>query len=323
MPDFNGNYIDLLIILVLIYFATEAWRHGFWVLLADFIAFLGSLLLSLRFYKYISDLLRANFNLAGSVANALGFLIAAILIESILGYVLGHLVFKIPPKIRKHKLNKFLGVIPGLGEGIILVSFLLTLIIALPVRPQIKSDVSQSRIGSYIIEKTTGVEQALNEVFGGVINDSLTYFTIKPNSDQSVPLDVAKLNLKVDEISETQLFNRVNEERKKLAIPELVWSPGIVVAARSHARDMWERRYFAHYSPEGEDVGDRLNKYKISYTFAGENLALAPTVSTAHTGLMNSEGHRANILEPKFKKIGIGVIDNGIYGKMFVQVFTN
>jgi len=46
-------------------------------------------------------------------------------------------------------------------------------------------------------------------------------------------------------------------------------------------------------------------------------------VSTAHVGLMNSEGHRENILDPKLNKIGIGVIDNGVYGKMFVQVFTN
>jgi uncharacterized protein YkwD len=86
---------------------------------------------------------------------------------------------------------------------------------------------------------------------------------------------------------------------------------------------MWERQYFGHISPEGRDIGDRLNAAGIGYSLAGENLALAPTVTTAQNGLMNSEGHRANILEPKFKKIGIGVIDNGIYGKMFVQVFTD
>jgi len=80
---------------------------------------------------------------------------------------------------------------------------------------------------------------------------------------------------------------------------------------------------FGHVSPDGEDVGDRLEKDGIKYAIAGENLALAPTVTTAQNGLMNSEGHRANILEPKFKKVGIGVIDNGVYGKMFVQVFTD
>jgi uncharacterized protein YkwD len=86
---------------------------------------------------------------------------------------------------------------------------------------------------------------------------------------------------------------------------------------------MWERKYFSHISPEGEDVGDRLDRHNINYFYAGENLALAPTTQTAHNGLMNSEGHRRNILEPQFRSVGIGVIDNGVYGKIFVQVFTD
>src|SRR3989344_8825954 len=94
--NFNGNYVDLLIILVLVYFATEAFRNGFWVILADFIAFLGSLLLSLRVYKYLSEILKTNFSLGGSVSNALGFLISAIFLESVLAYILGHVVHRLP-----------------------------------------------------------------------------------------------------------------------------------------------------------------------------------------------------------------------------------
>jgi len=90
----NGNYIDLIIILVLIYFATEAWRHGFWILLADFVSFLGSLILSLKFYKYISEFLKINFSLNLSIANALGFLFSAILVESFLGLFFGYLIYK-------------------------------------------------------------------------------------------------------------------------------------------------------------------------------------------------------------------------------------
>jgi len=70
-------------------------------------------------------------------------------------------------------------------------------------------------------------------------------------------------------------------------------------------------------------LGDRLDRAGIRYSFAGENLAMAPTLATAHNGFMNSEGHRANILEPKFRRGAVGVIDNGVYGKMFVQVFTD
>lgn len=319
----KGNYVDLIILVVLIYFAFQAFRHGFWVLLADFISFLGSLILSLRFYKYISDFLKLNFSLSFSISNALGFLITAIVFESILGILMGLLVSKLPEKIKIHKLNKLLGIIPGIGEGLILVAFLLTLLISFPVKPQIKNDLVQSKIGGYILEKTTTIEKDINEVFGGVINDTLTYITVKPGSEESVSLNIGSFNLVVDEKAEKEMLLKVNEERVKLAIPKLTWSDSLVGVARGHAMDMWERGYFAHISPDGKDVGDRLKKENITYIYAGENLALAPTVVTAHAGLMNSEGHRENILNSDFKKVGIGVIDNGFYGKMFVQVFSD
>jgi uncharacterized membrane protein required for colicin V production len=57
LPVLHGNYIDLLIILIFIFFITEAFRHGLWVILADFFAFWGSLLFSLRFYKIAASFL--------------------------------------------------------------------------------------------------------------------------------------------------------------------------------------------------------------------------------------------------------------------------
>lgn len=319
----RGNYIDLIILVILIYFTTEAFRHGFWVLIADFVSFLGSLILSLRFYKYVSEFLKINFSLSFSISNTLGFLISAIIFESILGIIFGLSVSKLPEKLRKHKLNKLLGVIPGIGEGLLLVAFLSTLLISFPLKPQIKNDLVKSRIGGYVLEKTTIVEKSINEIFGGVINDTLTYITVKPNSNELVPLKIESLNITIDEKAEEEMFNKINEERRKLAISELIKSDSLVVVARGHAKDMWEKSYFGHVSPDGKDVSYRLNLTRILYIYAGENLALAPTMLTAHTGLMNSQGHRENILDPRFKKVGIGVIDNGFYGKMFVQVFTD
>jgi len=319
----GGNWVDLLILIILLVFISEAGRVGFWVLLADFVSFAGSLLISLRGYQYIAGLLRANFSLPHSVSNALGFLFTAILVETILGYLLIAGIKKIPNKYWKGWWNKFLAVVPALGEGLILVSFVLTLIVSLPVNPKLKNGVSNSVVGSFLVRQTAGLEKGLHEIFGGVIEDSLTYLTIKPGSRDSIPLNIDSRNLTTDEVSEAEMFKLVNEERKKRGVRELTWSSEIVPVARSHSRDMWERSYFSHISPEGEDVGDRLDKGGVGYSFAGENLALAPTLTMAHNGLMNSEGHRANILEQKFRKIGIGVVDNGIYGKMFVQVFTD
>ena len=90
-----------------------------------------------------------------------------------------------------------------------------------------------------------------------------------------------------------------------------------------NAKDMMERGYFSHFSPEGNDVASRLNEAGVDYLVVGENLAYAPSVNLAHQGLMNSPGHRANILSADFGKVGIGVIDGGIYSKMFTQVFTD
>jgi uncharacterized protein YkwD len=93
--------------------------------------------------------------------------------------------------------------------------------------------------------------------------------------------------------------------------------------ARAHSADMLARGYFSHHSPEGKSAFDRLRAAKISFRLAGENLAFAPTVKLAHQGLMNSPGHRANILRPQYAKIGIGIMDAGARGIMVTQQFSN
>lgn len=60
----------------------------------------------------------------------------------------------------------------------------------------------------------------------------------------------------------------------------------------------------------------------IGFDVAGENLAFAPSVEVAHEGLMNSPGHRENILSPDFCRVGIGVQNSGVYGRMFSQEFA-
>lgn len=323
LPALKGNWVDLIILIILAYFVSEAWRVGFWVILADFLGFLLSLVIALRGYSFASELLQANFSLPHSLANALGFLLTAGISEAFFGFVLIKGVKKIPYKFWKKPWSNILATIPATGQGLIIVSFILTLVVSLPITSKIKADVTESRIGGFLVQQTSGLEAKLNEIFGGLVEDSLTYLTVRPGSREAIHINVERGELKEDEVAEAEMFRLVNDERKKRGIGELLWRSDVLPVARAHAKDMWEREYFGHVSPEGEDVGDRLDKAGVSYAIAGENLALAPTISTAHNGLMNSEGHRANILEPKFKRLAVGVIDNGVYGKMFVQVFTD
>jgi uncharacterized protein YkwD len=103
----------------------------------------------------------------------------------------------------------------------------------------------------------------------------------------------------------------------------LILDTGLQEVARAHSKDMFARGYFAHNTPDGLTPFDRMDKAGIKYITAGENLALAPDVETAHRGLMDSAGHKANILSADFGKVGIGVIKSSKYGEMFSQEFTN
>ncbi|MGH7246459.1 MAG: CAP domain-containing protein, partial [Candidatus Levyibacteriota bacterium] len=78
-----------------------------------------------------------------------------------------------------------------------------------------------------------------------------------------------------------------------------------------------------HYTLQGLSPFDRMSAADIIYTFAGENLAFSPNVNLAMQGLMNSKGHRENILSKNFHRVGVGVLDAGVYGEMFVQEFTD
>ena len=85
---------------------------------------------------------------------------------------------------------------------------------------------------------------------------------------------------------------------------------------------MIDKNYFDHTSPTYGSPFQMMSKHGVTYNYAGENLAGAPSVDIAHTNLMNSPGHRANILSPNYNYVGIGVKDGGPYGKMFVQEFV-
>lgn len=323
MYALHGNWVDLVILAILIFFIYQGFRDGFWSILIDFASFFSSLLISLRVYPFFSSILQSNFSFTRSLGNAVGFFIAAVLFEIFLSYVMAILIAKLPKKILKNEITKALGVLLSFGQGVILIAFALTFAISLPISPSVKTDISDSKIGSLILEKTNGVEKAINTIFGGAINESLTYLTVEPASHESIPLDNASLNLSIDKNAESEMLKLVNSERTSRGIVTLISDDRLVKLGEDYATYMWVNHYFGHYDSAGHDVSYRLQQAGIFYEVAGENLALAPTVTIAHTGLMNSPGHRANILDPDFHRVGIGVVDNGFYGKMFVQEFTN
>ena len=95
----------------------------------------------------------------------------------------------------------------------------------------------------------------------------------------------------------------------------------VVRVARIKAKDMADNKYFSHQSPTYGSPFDMLKKFGVSYRAAGENIAGNRSSKAAHDALMNSPGHRANILNTQYDRIGIGIVPDSRYGKVFVQMF--
>jgi uncharacterized protein YkwD len=119
------------------------------------------------------------------------------------------------------------------------------------------------------------------------------------------------------------MLTLINKERAKEGLAPLKADPEQTVVGRAHSKDMFTRGYFAHVNPDGKNPFDRMKEANVKFHSAGENLALAQTLEIAHKNLMNSPGHRANIMNPAFGRVGIGILDGGFYGLMISQEFRN
>jgi len=120
---------------------------------------------------------------------------------------------------------------------------------------------------------------------------------------------------------EQQMVNLVNQDRTKLGLKPLEVDMRLVKAARMKSQDMIDKNYTGHISPTYGSPFDMMKSMGITYNTAGENIAGAATVDRAYTNLMNSPGHRSNILSPNYTKFGIGIIQGGPYGLMITQMF--
>lgn len=120
---------------------------------------------------------------------------------------------------------------------------------------------------------------------------------------------------------EQQMIDLVNAERIKNGLPAYKIDMELMRVARIKAEDLSINQYFSHNSPTYGSPFKMLKDFSIPYQSAGENIAGNSSVSAAHSSLMNSSGHRANILSSSFDTIGIGIAEDSRYGKVFVQMF--
>lgn len=126
-------------------------------------------------------------------------------------------------------------------------------------------------------------------------------------------------------ITASDVITQTNQERERAGLPALIVNKQLSEAAQAKGMHMFANQYWAHTAPDGTQPWSFFKQFKYSYSVAGENLArdFANTPDMLKAW-MNSPTHRANIVNQKYKEIGIAVIDgqlNGVETTLVVQFF--
>lgn len=120
---------------------------------------------------------------------------------------------------------------------------------------------------------------------------------------------------------EKEVFDLINAKRTAAGLSALKVDAELQNVARAKAEDMVKNNYFSHTSPTYGSPFDMMKSFGVSYKTAGENIAGNSSNTGAVNAWMNSEGHKANILNSSFNYTGVAVVKSSKYGKIFVQMF--
>jgi uncharacterized protein YkwD len=317
------HWLDAIVLVIFAVYLLDGLQRGFVVSVLDLAGLVVGLLAALRFYEratpWIVDLVGVSDGLARPLAFVALWLLAgaafSLATRVLLGGVLGKGTISLADRV--------LALVPSAFRGVLVVALVLALFAALPLPQPLRDAAYTAPMTRQILEESRYLQQQIKGVVGGAVDEAVDFLTVRPRSDQTVRLRATVAEPTIDAAAERAMLELVNQERTSRGLPPLQPDPTLQAAARGHAVDMWRQGYFAHRGADGRTPAQRMQAAGATFGTAGENLALAPNVETAHRGLMESPGHRANILNPGFRRVGIGVADGGLHGKIFVQNFAD
>ena len=315
------NYVDIFLVIVLLAALFNGWRKGFMMGVLDLAILGSSVIAAFYFYPYLAVRLEKWIPSLGVWNRPVSFLAILIVVRLIASAIVTAILRGISQEAHAHEANRFLGLAPGFVNGLINTIVFTALLFALPLWDGLSNETRNSKIANRLSGPSEWIETQLSPVFDEAVKKSMNKMTVEPGSNESAKLPFTVSSPKIRADLETEMLQLVNEERIKVGLNLLKSDPEMAEVARAHSRDMFTRGYFAHLNPDGKTPFDRMTAARVKYKAAGENLALAPTLDIAHNGLMNSPGHRANILQKNFGRLGIGVLDGGKYGLMITQNF--
>jgi uncharacterized protein YkwD len=317
------NYVDVILLIVVALAVWAGWKKGFILGTINLLVWIGSLLAGFIFYQQAGGLLQASFPRLGVWSLPLAFFLVIIVSRLLLSLIFNTLLKRTPEETHRHGVNHALGIIPGIINGLIYATILVAILLSIPLMNELSAKAKESKLVNSLAVNVGWIDNKLSPIFDDAVKQTLSTRTVEPESDESVNLNFKVNDAKSRPDLELKMLELVNQERTSRGLKPLGLDTELIPVARAHSQDMFSRGYFSHYTPEGKDPFDRMKKAGIKYYAAGENLALGQTLKICHEGLMKSPGHRANILNPSYGRLGVGILDGGAYGLMISQEFRN
>jgi len=181
--------------------------------------------------------------------------------------------------------------------SVVFLGLVLATLCAAPLLPTVPHSIAAARVLSYVTSE-------------GHMNTVLT-----------LPVHVAQAPS--NSSMETAMLALLNRSRAEAGRSVLLPNTTLTAVARVHGVDMFAFGYLSHRSRDGRTPWDRVTAAGVRPHIVGENLAFAPDVQEANTLLLESPGHRRNMLSTEYHRVGIGVVDGGDRGVIVVEDFTN
>lgn len=320
--------IDALLVALLLFSVVRGWFRGLVRETMDLVGLVLGVVLAFRFGGAVGKLIEAMSNVSADTARLAGSLIVLVL-TGVLAAILGRVL---EPRMRwpgLRLIDRAGGATLALAWGAFVSVVLLSLAVILPMPAAVDRQLDSSKIAGYLTDPAGGPQAAFRALSGDRVVETLLNLDrllgerrVVIEGEESVALTPADPgDLEYDADAATEIFDLLNRARLDAGADPLAWSPALAQVAEGHALEMYLEGYFSHRSPASGMVRDRLEAAGITYVVAGENLALAATVTDVHAGLMDSPGHRENILRPEFSRAGVAVVA-GPLGLMTVEVFT-
>ncbi len=310
------NWIDILIIFAFLAFALEGWQIGAIELTMGITASMIAGITALSYHRVVGEFITRYTGITASLSSGIGFLVLVLITPLLLSVFL----LIIQPLFKnhiRHIWDRIFGIVVSIPQTIIIIGFVELTLLILPFDGVLSDSLQSSRLSQLMIFYGSKYSPVIHRI-SHEENKKPVMLALGPNEHQSmaIPFRVQEWNLLEDANSENILYTYIANERLHNAQPKIEVNPTLQKIARIHSRSMLLSGSVSHI-----DINSRLFKENsigsdIRTDDMSDIVVFAPTIYSAIANLSTIPDFTSNILFPKYRYLGIGIIETGGQGIM-------